>query len=148
MPGEKTEYGMADESIKSLAHELIKLHHREALDAEICYMMRNKHAKTGGKALGGTCQKQTDQQKHLHGYDYIITLAADIWSELNQNGREALLLHEICHVGVEVNDDDEAKMSLRPHDTEEFAKVIEVYGLWHNDLQRVADAIDANRKTQ
>ncbi|MCE5334528.1 MAG: hypothetical protein LLG06_08035, partial [Desulfobacteraceae bacterium] len=117
-----------------------------ALDANIGYVMRNKHAKSGGKVLGGTCQKQSDKQKLLHDYDFIIELAADIWSELNTTQREALLLHEIMHVGVEVDDDGEAKMFIRPHDTEEFAYVIKVYGLYSLDLQAIGAAIEASKR--
>jgi hypothetical protein len=147
MAAAATTYWVAPEDIKELADDLISKHHPEAIDVRIGYLMREKHGTTKGKVVMGNCQKQSAKQKLLNVFDFIITLSADVWAELEPEQREALLLHELKHVGVKPDPDDQDSdvFFLRPHDTEEFRDVIHVYGLWQPDLEELSQAIDDNR---
>jgi len=140
---EKLTYWKAEEEIVELANKLLAAHNSDAVEASVCYMFRSKHTKRGGMVQGGTCSKVSDKDKVLHGYDYIVTLAADIWQELADREREALLLHELLHIGAEEDEQDGSMhYGINSHDTEEFRKVIEVCGLWRPDLEALAQTIE------
>lgn len=143
---EKTEFYPATEEIKEMAERLMAAHHHDGLDAKVYYGFRNKHTKSNGKPVGGYCRKQSDEQKSMHGYDYSITLAADIWSAANQRLREAILLHECCHIGEKYDEKtDESSFITNPHDLEEFAIVVEVYGLYRPEVEQIAAAIEKSK---
>lgn len=129
----------ADAHLVQMAHELIEEHDLMAHGADIAYLMKLKHADKNGKVILGSCAKQSAKSRMLHGWDYIIEIAWDMWALLNDQQRQALLLHELCHVFKE----DAADWKLEGHNVEEFTKVIEVFGLWKPDLQAFAEAIKA-----
>ena len=133
------DFWMADRAILDLAGRLISAYKPEAANAKICYLFRKKHTKTNGAIKLGTCSKVSAQNRTLHGYDYVIILAWDMWMMLEELQREALLLHELCHV-FKAGEDD-AVWKIEPHNVEEFRKVIEVYGLWKPDLEAMAASI-------
>lgn len=140
----KTEFFMATQEIFDLGDKLIATHHPEALDAHIMYMFRSKAGKSGGKTRLASCYLASELQKAVHGYNYIIEIAADEWDHMEQQQREALLLHEILHIGAKEDEKTGAvTWGLRKHDTEEFRKVVEVYGIWTGDLEEMAKAIRA-----
>lgn len=126
----------ADAETILTAHELIKKYHPMAKDAAIAYVFKPKHSEANGKIKLGSCAKQSPKNKMLHGWDYIIELAWDMWALFDNLQREALLLHELCHI---FNDAETWK--IEPHNVEAFAKEIEVYGLWKPDLVRIAEVI-------
>lgn len=129
--------------IRVLAARLIEEHHPEAVNAKICYLFRKKHTKTNGKINLGTCQRVGEKDKTLHGFDYVILLAWDMWVFLEPIQREACLLHEILHV-LKLGE-EAADWKIQPHDVEEFAKVIDVYGIWKPDLEAFAASIYRQR---
>jgi len=142
---EKVTYWKAEEDIVDLANRLMAHHNPKAVHANVCYMFRSKCAKRGGKVILGKTSKESDKKKLLHGYDYIIELGADAWQELDGKQREALLMHEILH--IEATEDDDAPGGIafgtNQHDTEEFRRVIEVYGLWTPDLEELGKTMEA-----
>ena len=132
-------FWMCPGEIRELAARLIDEHHPEAVNAKICYLFRKKHSKTNGKITLGKCHKVGQKDKTLHGFDYVIILAWDMWTMLEPIQREALLLHELLHV-LKLGE-EAADWKIQPHDVEEFGKVIEVYGLWKPDLEAFASSI-------
>jgi len=138
----KTTFFEAPEGVSILAHKLIVTHHPEALGANIAFVMRSKASKACGKTKLAACILASEVQKTLHGYDFIIEIAADEWDGLEEKQREALLLHEILHIaGKEDEKTGNMTYGLQKHDTEEFRKVVEVYGLWTSDIAEMAEAI-------
>ena len=121
-----------------MAHELIEEHHPKAKGAAIAYIFKAKHGETNGKVVLGSCAKQSPKSKLLHGWDYIIELAFDMWCVLDDSQREAMLLHELLHI-----DRIDGVWKVQPHSVEEHTEVIEAYGLWKPDLQEFAQAIMA-----
>jgi len=120
-----------------MARRIIKeREHKHADAAAIAYLFRAKHAETNGKIKLGACKKQSPTEKLLHGWDYIIEIAWDMWAFFTERQREALLFHELCH--VERFDD---VWKIRSHNVEEFTPVIQVYGLWKPDLESFAAVI-------
>lgn len=132
-------FWMCPPRINELAARLIDDHHPEAANAKICYLFRKKHNKANGKINLGKCHKVSEKDKTLHGFDYVIILAWDMWTMLEPIQREALLLHELLHV-LKLGE-EAADWKIQPHDVEEFGKVIEIYGLWKPDLEAFAESI-------
>lgn len=69
---------------------------------------------------------------------FVIVYSADEWSYLDDNQREALVYHELCHI-------DPIDGKLRGHEFSGFAGEIIRYGSWHNGLRiaQRAFALDA-----
>ncbi len=126
----------AGSDLVMMAKGLMAKHHEDALKASVAYLFKLKHGETNGKIVLGTTAKQSPKNKMLHGWDYIIEIAWDMWAMFNDFQREALLLHEICHIYKE-----DKNWKIESHNVEEFVRVIEVYGLWKPDLQAFALAI-------
>lgn len=140
----KTEFYAANQDVYELADKLIATHHPEAIDAHIAFMFRSRAGKSGGKTKLASCILASELQKALHGYNYVIEIAADEWDHMEQNQREALLLHELLHIAAKEDEKTGyVTWGLRHHDTEEFRKVVEVYGIWTGDLEEMAKAMKA-----
>lgn len=71
----------------------------------------------------GTAAKLPGKMRFLSNYDAVITLGWEQWIELSDADRQRLVHHEIEHL----EHDDGLK--LRGHDFEDFASIIELYGL-------------------
>jgi len=142
---EKITYWKAEEDVVDLTNRLMAQHNPKAVHANTCILFRSKCSKRGGKVILGRTSKESDKSKLLSGYDYIIELGADSWQELDGKQKEALLTHEILH--IEAVEDEEAvggiAYSMNQHDTEEFRRVIEVYGLWTPDLEELGKTFEA-----
>ncbi|MEN6440920.1 MAG: putative metallopeptidase [Syntrophobacter sp.] len=138
-------FWISDPEVEKMAAKLVSRHHPEAATASICYMMRKKHGSKNGAIVLGKCHKVSPRDKILHGYDYLIILAWDMWMMFNDIEKEALLLHELLHVFKDEKGENPA-WKIEPHNVEEFSKVIEVYGLWKPDLQAFAKAIYARQE--
>lgn len=65
---------------------------------------------------------------------FIIEFDDDIWQDLNEHARYALVDHELRHCG---NDAD--GFYLRHHSLEEFRATVEKYGCWKSDVKQFAE---------
>jgi hypothetical protein len=83
----KTTFFEAPDDVSILAHKLIAIHHPEALNANIAFVMRSKASKTGGKKKLAACILASEVQKTLHGYDFIIEIAADGMDSMKNSAR-------------------------------------------------------------
>lgn len=120
-----------------MAKELIIARHPVAKDAAIAYLLKKKHGEQNGKIVLGSCAKQSPKNKMLHGWDFIIEIAWDMWALCDDRQREALLLHELCHI-----DKEDERWKIQPHSVEEHIEVVEAYGLWKPDLQAFAQVVN------
>lgn len=131
-----TEWTRVPKKVIDLAEELIEKHHRNLSDARIGILFRSEAPVSGGKRTLGQASTVTAKWLPLlrEPYDFIIWLAADAWEELDSRQQRALLDHELYHCHLS----NEGKAEIRPHDIEEFAEIIQRYGFWRDDLERVA----------
>jgi len=134
-------YWKCDDEIVEIAEEMIKLYHPDAAYANICYLFRFGHSKAGGKVVLGTCTKQSEKLKILHGFDFIIEFAYDVWEQLTDIQQKALILHELKHISIGEDKEGNIKLRLCKHDLEEFRDVVEIFGLYTQDLQQMAHVI-------
>lgn len=67
---------------------------------------------------------------------FVIEVVKQIWDQLDEKSRLALLDHELSHCWV----DDNGKLSIQAHDLEEFNAVVRRHGLWRDDVQLFFEA--------
>lgn len=133
------EWWTVDETVVELAKELIEKYHKPLKNARIGLLFRDEAPISNGKATLGRASKISDKWKPLlkDRYHFMIWLAYDRWQMLDNRSRRALLDHELCHCIME----SDGKISIRPHDIEEFNDVIQRHGLWNVDAQQMALAV-------
>ena len=89
--------------------------------------------KANGKTVFGECEKIPDKYKWSVPCDFTITVFEPNTERFTDDQLRILLLHELMHVGIE-KDGNEEKYRIIPHDVEEFKAIIERYGVdWAND---------------
>lgn len=94
------------------------------VDCRIKYLMSDKKKMSNRKVVYADCEKVKDKFKALIGVDFIITFYEPNIDGLSQEQMEILMWHELKHIGFE-ND----KCFIIPHDIEDFANIIEQYGI-------------------
>jgi len=134
-------YMKCGQDVIDIAQDLIEKYHTDAAFANICYLFKEKHKKQGSKIITGECSKQSDKLKILHGFDFIIEFAYDIWEQLSDIQKQALVLHELKHIEITEGKSGEIKLRIAKHDLEEFRDVVEIFGLYTQDLQAMASVI-------
>lgn len=129
---------------------LIPKHHAHLLDVPVLCVMRDKAAKSGGKVTWGKARKVDGLTAFLArdpadaNYPrefFILEFARDVWATLSDVQKRALVDHELCHCSIEIDDEGELHLGMRPHDIEEFAEIVDRHGLWRDDLKIFAKPI-------
>ena len=151
------EYSYVDDDVKRfLSEATIKWHkhlamlnifpifiEKDNLDyaAKVC-----KTSKTGNLyASIGTCITGSIEEKPAVLVDVLLIINKDAWIVMTDEQKLACIDHELTHVHV---DEDSGKVSLLPHDVEEFASVIERHGLWREELKMMNKAVNRNRQVE
>lgn len=142
------------ETVAEVAKKLIAKYHHELATANIIYLFRSKSSKAAGKPVPGQVKKASPTDRHIsRSYfqgvgkednsgesgdgeaDFIITVALDVWNELQPSQRLALVDHLLTRCsGAEDEKTGEMKFSIRPPQVQEFAEVAERHGRWNDDL--------------
>lgn len=147
-----TTYSAAPEAAR-IAKELIGKHHTRLADIRVEFVFREKAAKSRGRVVLAKARKVTglgafmarpitSNIEDLEGDEFfVIELAEDQWQEMSPKKRKALVDQELCHLGVEYNEDkEEWYLSLRSPDVSTFTEIIERHGLWEDELVKFAEA--------
>lgn len=94
--------------------------------------------------IAGRCIKSSPAVKFFGDCDYIIQMSGDLWDALSENSRYVLMLHELMHVYVDIDKKGNNVFKLRKHDVEDFAVLIEQYGIdWLYALRDTASGVDS-----
>lgn len=162
---ESSKFNPAPE-VQKIAEELIAKHHTHLTDfnVRIRYVFAEKTPKSKGREIWGTCRKVSGLNAFLEGQGegdepfFVITISRDVWAVLPPDKREALVDHELCHAWAEVKQakeeadvsqdevddqietDNPVKLSVKPHDLEEFSCIVRRHGLWREDIEDFVDA--------
>lgn len=151
--------------VKAIAEELIPQYHQHLIDFQVKlrYLFVNKTPKSGGKEVWGTCRKVSGINAYLEGGEsdepfFVITISKDVWDILPPDKRIALVDHELCHAAAEVKQakeeadvsgqevdnqietDHPVKLSINPHDLEEFSCIVRRHGLWREEIEEFVSA--------
>lgn len=131
---------VASDEIAKIAGTLIRRHEIVALSTEdlrIAYMERLGERSGEGEEAIAKCQKASPLWRDLAGYDVVIWAWAEVWEQLESRQREALVLHELLHIGRNRT----GGVKLRKHDLEEFAMVVLHYGPWDGPVELFGKAL-------
>jgi hypothetical protein len=137
------------ESVERIATNLIPAHHPELATARIKYVFQEKAGKKGGKTAFGSAKKLSGVSEFLLEADFLITVGLDVWNNLPDTQRLALVDHllERC-TGVEDDEDGGTmKWTTREPDVHEFASILQRHGTWNDDLSNfmsVANAVNVD----
>lgn len=128
------EYGRA-ESIEEVAKRLIPTYHPELASARIVYIFVDKASKKGGKLIPGKARRVSGAFEYLLGQDFILEVALEVWNDLSDRQRNALVDHllESC-TGVEDEQNGEMKWGMREADVREFTSILNRHGAWTDEL--------------
>ena len=139
------QYWICPDEISETADEIIAAHHPHLDEASILFLFKDKASKKAGKLTAGTASRMTPKENAIAGgdtYAFKIVLAFDLWTLNGEAWRKALIDHELCHCYGEWDEDEETmKWSLRTHDIEEFAEIVERHGLWKHDVQTFVERV-------
>lgn len=130
----------ANEEVVELVERVIKLYHAPLEEARIGLLFRDEAPRSGKRVTMGQAKKVAPAEKALIPYDFIIWFARDIWESITPQQRFALVDHELCHCGIEL-DDGGAKTKMIPHEVEEFNCIIERHGFWWPGAHQTQQAI-------
>jgi hypothetical protein len=138
-----------------IAQALISQYHHHLIecDVRIEYAFVDEPTKTKGKEALATCRKvgsyaaylaTEDIEEFTHKQDpfFLISVWLEGWNSLAEDQKIALIDHELCHAFAWENPETgEVKISLLPHDIEEFNVVVKRHGIWLSDVNAFALAL-------
>lgn len=153
-------------AVEEIANDLIEKYHQHIIDfsVRIRYVFVDTTPVSKGKEVWGTCRKVTGLNAFLEDGKqdgepfFVITISKDVWDVLPQDKQIALVDHELCHVSAEAKQqkdeadgdsdletDNPVKLSVKPHDLEEFSCIVRRHGMWREDIQDFVEAALKNK---
>jgi hypothetical protein len=143
-------YGEAEEAEK-IANNLVGTYHPELATARFRYIFKEKASKKGNKPVMGSVKKMSDLMVYLINVDFMVEIPLDIWNELDNTKRTALVDHllERCS-GEEDEESGEMKWKVREPDVHEFSSILRRYGAWTTELAEfssIAKSLDLDFMT-
>lgn len=147
--------------VAEIAEGLIAKYHQHLIDysVRIRYIFVDKTPNSQGKEVWGTCRKISGLNAYLEGENpdgdpfFVITISKDIWDILPPDKKLALVDHELCHAWAEAKQQEEeaesdsdletdnpVKLSVKPHDLEEFSCIVRRHGFWREDIEAFVEA--------
>lgn len=121
--------------VEKIARALINAHEHEFLAVhqfEVTYLWKKKGGEKSGKATLGKCAKPSGLTRYFSEADFVIWLAADHLGHRSRFDVEAVIFHELHHIG---QDSETGKPVIVPHDLDIFSAEVETYGAWSNDIK-------------
>lgn len=120
------------EEYSQIGMELIgtepSLKHIADSDATIVFLASDSERTRKGRPIYGECEKVPAKYRWAVPCDFTITVYEPNVERFTDEQKRILLLHELMHVGIEVDGHEERYYTV-PHDIEEFFEVIERYGM-------------------
>lgn len=145
--------------VEAIAAKLIAEHHPHLQGVPIRYVFRDKASTTAGKiqlgrarllsgvsAFLGCDEEERQELLQAQGREafFVIEIPFNLWKDMDDATKRALVDHQLCHCYAWEEEDKEAgavrKLAIVPHDLEEFACVIARHGLWQKDVEALVKA--------
>ena len=95
---------------------------------KVAFLASDSEKRGKGRTVFGECERIPAKWKWAVPYDFAITVFEPNVERFSDEQMRVLLLHELMHVGVDV-DGNEARFFTVPHDFEEFREIAERFGL-------------------
>lgn len=144
-----------DTEVRDVATRLIEAHHPHLKQLKVAYIMKPEGTVSNGKVTAGMCIRCDDRAFLLHGTDFIMEIAKNIWDDAQPKFQEAIVDHELSHMGVKVDEHGvpardpktgRIRTYVKHHDMEEFEGVVERYGAYRKDLRSFLDSFKKGEK--
>lgn len=97
-------------------------------DVTIEYLESDREKTSHGKTVCAECERVPDKYRWAIPYDFTITYFMPNIERMNDDQLRILTLHELLHVGVE-RDGNEESYRIVPHDIEDFRVILDRYGM-------------------
>src|SRR6185369_1918645 len=78
--------------------------------------------------VAGRCVKAPRIWHDVTGHHFAIWIRKHFWDEFGTELRRAVILHELLHIEVKRDKDNQPKFAVRKHDVEDFVDVARQYG--------------------
>jgi hypothetical protein len=120
-----------------------KFHHLfPPFKQKVDFLWKRQGGESAGRATLGMCVKVGTLAKHyasltIPDATWAIWVAADNCALITNRQIRGLLLHELCHTGM----NEKLKPKLVGHDVEEFRFVIEEFGFIFDDLRKLKASV-------
>lgn len=128
-------YGESIE-LKEMAQKIISkkeiLYHIAEYDYHIGYFYCDEAKRSQGKRILGQCIKVSGILSHYTDYDFIIVIYEPNISNFNDAQLQALLYHELLHIGEDYR--------IVKHDVNDFYSVLKEFGVdwqWDTNLKTI-----------
>lgn len=135
---------------EQIAESIIPQYHPHLVGVKICYLLKitpppkkkkkaDNEASKPKKKITMAYTKKVSAQTNVIGdkdYTFLIVFDYNVWQNISDAGRLALVDHELCHCGM-----SEEGEYLIPHDVEEFKAVIDRHGFWKSDVKNFAQSV-------
>lgn len=104
--------------------------------ATIIYLSSDYPKMDKGRMVLGQCERVADKYKWGIPADFTITLFEPNIADKSAEAIRRIILHELLHVGIGTNKDNEEVYSVNPHDLEDFKLLVD---RWGTDWDKVGD---------
>ena len=104
--------------------------------ATIIYLISDFAKTDKGRLVLGQCERIQDKYKWGIPADFTITLFGPNIEDKSNEAIRRIIFHELLHVGIDVDKENEEKYFIRPHDLEDFKVLIDK---WGTDWDKVDD---------
>jgi len=139
---------MSDAQLEKLGKSRIAEFYPQLDKLNIAFLFNEKARKSGDKLIAGKCSKVSDREFFLHGHDIIIEIAQDIYLGSTIANRQAVMDHELSHIGIKKDKDGfdafdkngRLKVFINQHDLQEFVEIYERHGKYHEDIKKFVEA--------
>lgn len=132
----------AEREVYALVEEVRREHHTSTEEASIALLWINDvKADADGHLMLGKCWKIGPREAALHEHDFAIGFNREVWNQVDAQMREAIVDHELAHVGIKVREETgESSWYVVKHDLEEFTSVVKRRGLYREGVRAFVDA--------
>lgn len=126
------------------AKTLIARYHPNLSDAKFRFLCRNKASMRAKEKVPGYVKKASPLDKHLCGgeCDFIMVVALDVWNDLNERARLALIDHLLMRCDAQEDPKNgEMKYSVRAPIVQEFPEIALRHGRWNEALEELGNSL-------
>ena len=129
----KKEY-VIDDELNDFVQEVIKKHTIDIGPALVAFVLVYPHI---SKTKAAKISKCSPKDKFLSGFDFVVELSGQLWDQVKEETKEALMLHQLMHILPVINDKTgDVDLKLRQHDVQDFSKVLTKFGHnWMSELK-------------
>lgn len=97
-------------------------------EVSICYLASDKEKTSRRRTVFAECERVPDKWRWACPHDFTITVFEPNAERLDEDQLRILIAHELMHVGVERDGNEETYYTV-PHDVEDFRAILDRFGL-------------------